>query len=532
MRFGSRSVCSRLALGVSSAALVLTAAGAASANGFEIPENGTEVMARGGAWTAKADSPLAMQLNPAGLAGQKRALLVNSNFTWQKLCYQRTGKYGDVSTSRANTAFIGGDYSGDAYPEVCKHNGLGDVNVVPQIIFTTPINDRVNFAAGIVTPSGTGKAEWDDRVTTANGHLAPSPQRYMLLRAETIILYPTLSVGAAITPQLRVGASLQWGLALLKFSNVSIATQDNLNESPDHDLRADLKANSFFIPAVIAGAMYDVTPDFTIGGMFRWSKDITVTNADVSITGPYYNNDKGNPCTNAITPCVSDRHADKIVVPQPIDARLGFRFHPKRADAKTTGKFERRDSLASELFDVEVDLTYSHNKSFENLGIYFPDPTGPDKQLVAMAGTKAAGVIPGDASVPHKWKDNVGIRVGFEFNAIPNLLALRAGGFLQTSALDPAYAGIDFLPSTMFGGFLGGTYRVSKALDLSAGFGHIFVSSVDNGDGGKVRALVAQETQNPCTTDPAARYRSCEAINSGKYTSSYNMFSLGATIHM
>lgn len=529
MRFGSLR---RLALGVSSASLVLTAAGAASANGFEIPENGTEVMGRAGAWTAKADSPLALQHNPAGLAGQKRALLVNSNLTWQKLCFQRSGNYGDVSTSRASTQFNGADYSGDAFPEVCKHNGFGDVNVVPQVIFNTPINERVNFAAGIVTPSGTGKAEWDDRVTTANGHLAPSPQRYMLLRAETIILFPTVSVGAAITPELRVGASLQWGLAMLKFSNASIATQDNLNEAPNNDLRADLKANSFFIPAVILGAMYDVTPDFTIGGMFRWSKDVTVTNADVSITGPYYNQDKGNACTSPTTPCVTDRHADKIVVPQPIDARLGFRFHPKRAGAKTTGKFERRDSLASEAFDLEVDLTYSHNKSFDTLGIFFPDPAGANAQYVAMASASRAGKIPGDASVPHKWKDNVGVRAGFELNAIPDQLALRVGGFLQTSSVDAAYAGIDFLPSMMVGGFLGGTYRVSKALDLSAGFGHIFVKSVDNGNGGQVRALVAQEQQSPCPTDPNARYRSCEAINSGKYTSSYDMFSLGATIRM
>lgn len=524
MRFGSLR---RLALGVSSASLVLTAAGAASANGFEVPENGTEVMGRAGAWTAKADSPLALQHNPAGLAGQKRALLVNSNFTWQSLCYQRTGNYAATGGSRADTVFRNQDYGGDAYPEVCKKNGLGAVNVVPQVVFAAPINDRLTIAGGIVTPSGTGKAEWDDRVTTANGNLAPAPQRYMLISAETIIIFPTVSVGYAVTPRFRLGASFQWGVAILKFSKHSMATYDNTDELPNQDLRADLKAHSLFIPAVIGGALYDVTDDVSIGAMFRWSSDIKVSDADVSITGPAYGRGTATPCSNASTPCVTERKSDTITVPQPIDARLGFRFHPRRAGAKTTKEWQRRDSLATDLLDVEIDLTYAHNKTFDMLGLLFPPA-----QYVAMGNQSRAGVIPADASVPHRWKDTVGARLGFDYNVLPNQLALRVGGFVQTSAVDDPYANIDFLPSTLFGGFVGGTYRVSDALDLSAGFGHIFVKSVDNGTSGAVRALVAQEKQNPCLTDPGATYRSCNAINSGKFTSGYNMFSLGATIRM
>ncbi len=529
MRIGSLR---RLALAVSSASFVLGAAGAASANGFEIPENGTEVMGRAGAWTAKADSPLALQMNPAGLAGQKAGLLVNSNFTWQSMCFQRSGSYGDVSTNLSGTVFRGQDYSKQPFPEVCKANGFGNVNVVPQIIYAAPVTERLTLAGGLVSPSGTGKSEWPDQVTTANGTAAPAPQRYMLLSAQTTIIYPTVSVGYAVTEKVRLGLSLQWGLAFLKFSNVSIATQNDLSESPNADLRADLKANSYFIPAVVAGGLFDLTDDVSVGAMFRWSKDVTISGADVSITGPYYGRGTDGACTTGVnTPCVTAAHADKIVVPQPMDARLGFRFHPKRKDAKTTKKFERRDSLASDLFDAEIDLTYSHNKTFDTLGIFFPDPSGANAQYVALATAARAGKIPGDASVPHNWADSVGIRVGLEVPILPDQLALRFGGFLQTNAVSAQYAGIDFLPSRMIGGFLGGTYRVSRALDLSAGFGHIFVQTVDNGDTGQVRALVAQsDNGTQCPGNPA--YRSCEAVNSGRYTAGYNMVSLGATIHL
>lgn len=522
MRIGSLR---RLALAVSSASFVLGIAGAASANGFEIPENGTEVMGRAGAWTAKADSPLALQHNPAGLAGQRGGLLVNTNLTWQSMCFKRAGSYGDVSSTLSATTFKGSGYANDPYPEVCKKNGLANVNVVPQIIYALPINEQLTLAGGLVSPSGTGKAEWGDTVTTANGSLAPAPQRYMLLSDETLIIFPTISAGYAVTPQVRLGVSLQWGIALLKFSNMSMAQQLDYNESPSQDLRADLKANNFFTPAVIAGGLFELSDDVSIGGMFRWSKDIVVTGAEVNITGPAYGVDKGNACNNPSTPCVTTRRADKITIPQPMDARLGVRWHPKRKDAKTTKAFARRDSLASDLFDIEIDLTYSHNKSFGDLGIAFPPGQG-----VAMASVKTAGYIPENANVPHNWKDSVGVRVGGDYIVVPDQLSVRVGAFLQTSSVDPAYAGIDFLPSTMFGGFLGGTYRVSRAVDLSAGFGHIFVKSVDNTGAGNVYGLVAQE--NPCTPAKTPGYRTCESINSGKYTSGYNMVSLGATFHL
>src|SRR4051812_16471886 len=80
----------------------------AKASGFEVPENGTEIMGRAGAWTARADNPMAAALNPAGLAGQGTSFLVNANLTWQKFCFARAGSYSS-DANNANTIFQGQD---------------------------------------------------------------------------------------------------------------------------------------------------------------------------------------------------------------------------------------------------------------------------------------------------------------------------------------------------------------------------------------------------------------------------------------
>ncbi|MCU1282808.1 MAG: Long-chain fatty acid transport protein, partial [bacterium] len=76
-------------------AIVLAVLGlptAAFAGGFEIPDNGTEALGRGGTFTAKADSPLAIQYNVAGLAKQRGTnLLFDSNIVIQDYEFTRAG---------------------------------------------------------------------------------------------------------------------------------------------------------------------------------------------------------------------------------------------------------------------------------------------------------------------------------------------------------------------------------------------------------------------------------------------------------
>src|SRR5262245_28456759 len=124
MRRSTRGGIFCAALGVACALSATTSERDARAGGgFEVPEIGTEAMGRGGAWTARADTPLAAILNPAGLAGQKTGFAVDMNLVWQKYCFQRFGNY-DNNVTTANTTFQGSAYGGQPYPEVCKKNGF------------------------------------------------------------------------------------------------------------------------------------------------------------------------------------------------------------------------------------------------------------------------------------------------------------------------------------------------------------------------------------------------------------------------
>src|SRR5580693_2823141 len=74
----------------------------ALAGGFELPDNGTEALGRGGAFVAKADDPTAIMFNPAGLAEQRgtRALL-DGHVVMSSYSFQRFGAYPDSPSDPA-----------------------------------------------------------------------------------------------------------------------------------------------------------------------------------------------------------------------------------------------------------------------------------------------------------------------------------------------------------------------------------------------------------------------------------------------
>src|SRR4051812_19706638 len=81
------------------AVIILAATRVVYAGGLELPDNGTEALGRGGAFTAKADDATAMQYNVAGLARQRGTrLLFDGNLLLSTLDFQRSGNYPDAVT--------------------------------------------------------------------------------------------------------------------------------------------------------------------------------------------------------------------------------------------------------------------------------------------------------------------------------------------------------------------------------------------------------------------------------------------------
>ncbi|MFI5301263.1 MAG: OmpP1/FadL family transporter, partial [Polyangiales bacterium] len=551
MRSWSTGRRRNLQFGVFGALAVLGSSRTASANGFEYPELGTEVMGRAGAYTAKADAPIAMALNPAGLAGQGTAIFFDANAAWQSMCFQRAGAYPNQNGNGAAGDMSG--YAGAPYPQVCKDNGLADVNVVPTIIFSYQVTPKLSLAAGLASPNAAGKSNWPTEVAVSASDgstvMAPAPQRYLLLSQSAIIAYPSVGFGWEVAPGVRLGGTFEWVISYLKFSNVAqgVLSGSSKNvENPADDLRADLTVKSYFTPAFVVGALISPARFFDFGVSFRWSGDIDTTNTTVQVTGPYPGNSARAaycpapttyPTTGYTDPCAlapnnqvpANASTAHFVIAQPWDLKMGFRYHQPRTGAvSSTGS--ARDPMSMDVFDVELDVTYSHNSSLDKIGIAFPAGMG-----VNFGSSIGASNIPTDASVPHQWQDVWGFRLGGEYVLLPNQLAVRAGGYFQTTGIDAGYLGIDFSPTQQFGLYAGTTYR-TRNFDLSLGLGHVFYKSLDNGGNGNVYGLLADPTApdaTVCKTSgvPPTVGRMCGPQNGGSLTQSLNILSLGVTKH-
>ena len=350
----------------------------------------------------------------------------------------------------------------------------------------------------------------------------------------------------------------------------------------------------YFIPGFTLGTIWSATPNIDIAGWYKWSDAIQAT-GDAGTAATFYTkqnaagdsknvrygdttfDDCGTGTTNAIAnkPCGSGDNAHvKFVIP--MEAKLGFRFHKPRstpapeaappppepvapagegppsadlaaappavsANPAAPASSHVRDPLATDVFDLEADLTWANNSAADTIQIRFPgDASG--KGLLPVAGV-AGGEIPPNADQKRGFKDVVGVRVGGDYNIVPDKLALRAGTFFETSALEAQYQNIDFAASSRFGLALGATYRIrfgegekTSALELMLGYGHIFFAEQSrtdpNASGSPALAGTSCNKLNPVAgsqtcEDGSQRYRSKWPVNLGTITNSVNVINAG-----
>jgi long-chain fatty acid transport protein len=221
----------------------------------------------------------------------------------------------------------------------------------------------------------------------------------------------------------------------------------------------------------------------------------------------------------------------RFKLPLPMEARLGVRYHhPREGAAPPSEVFAQhegwaRDAMSQDLFDIEVDLTWAHNSAVDTVEVRW-------EPGIAINGTP--GFLPQNADVPHEWKDVLGVRLGGEFVAIPDFLAVRAGGFFESQGVDDEYLNLDFHLGWRAGVGAGGTVRLggpSFHFDLSLAYQHTFFGELDNGGQGLVRGLSGdQNTGTDTPEDPSDDSRTRQFKNGGKATSSLDEVALGATV--
>ncbi len=512
---------------------------------MEFPDNGSEQEGRGGAWVARASDPLATFYNPAGLAGQPTRLTLQGNLSRQGTCFTRTKAAGDPTQD--------GVQAGGAYPQVCND---GKVFPNPQLAFTYRLTDRIGLGIAILGPSAVGNVAWPDFGSGG----APSPQRDLLVSSSVLLLTPTIGVGWEPIDNLRIGASFIAGTApSIDFVTVSPALGDASEQNPgSNDVRAELKAKDWFVPGFTVGAIWTPTDRLDVAAWYKYMAPID-TKGDVVTQSNYYQYGYSNPASSKIVygdtalancnnpmlsstnPCGNGNNAS-IKVPLPMEGKLGLRYHHPRADVPAEAHV--RDPIKQDLFDVEADLTWANDSAFDYLQIRFPGSAGGQGVIPANPGITASAVLPPTADVRHHFSDVFGLRVGGDYNLLPDQLALRAGGFFETQAADPTFQNIDFDAASRFGLALGGTYRLRfgaekrQALDLMLAYGHVFFSTLSNTDPNAqgIPALTGEQCLGGVKTtaggqcaNGAPQYRTPWPVNLGTITSAIDVLNVGAS---
>jgi len=523
------SLVAKLSSSAAALALLSVTTTASASNAFEVPDHGVEQFGRGGAWVARASDPMAAWFNPAALATQKSGVSLGVSLLWTKTCFGRENPDGSPKQVTDGSATR-------VYPETCNENS-GTPFPNPSLAGAYRINDKLAIGLAVLGPHAAGDAEWPDVVdgTDQRGNYAPTPAptRYMLLKKHGLVVHPALSVAYSVTPELHFGAGFVWGIASFEFKTIT-GSLGQTQEGWTHDIVAEMKAKDMFVPGFILGGLWEAHRRIDVGAWFRWS-DAIKASGDALLSGEYYDNkglaqDPSRYCDlgSSIGPqnCTQTPSGEtKMRLNQPIEAKLGVRYHHPRSDVTppTTSQGHRvRDPIAEDLFDIEVDLTYARNSVVDSLEIRFP----PNIAIPWLAGAD----VPINADVPHHFKDVYGVRIGGDFVVLPNQLAVRAGGFFETRGQDPAFANIDFVPAQRFGLTAGATYRVGP-VDINIAGGHVFGSKIDNGGNGDLPALTGTPTTSypSRTTGETTPYRTPYAINDGWVQESVTVAQVGAT---
>jgi long-chain fatty acid transport protein len=458
----------------------------AFAGGLEFPDNNTEALSRGAAFTAKADDASALEYNVAGLARQRGTrLLLSANFVSNTYQFQRSGVYPD-NPSDPNTP-----YGGQPYAPVSQQGGIFPA---PFLGISTDFNyfDRWTFAVGVFGPSSYGSRSYP---TEVNG--IPSASRYDLVHANLLLVLPTLAAAVRVTKWLELGIALH--LVLGTFDLESIGFVDlgrGTCPQPEYancDASTTLNLTGFTATAAL-GAMLHPGRGWSIGVNLRGPVVLDATGTV-----------NGTPPKAQSVPINQDVAYFHTELPWVL--RLGLRY----------AWLSHKDGF--EDGDVELDGTYESWST--------TDSEGPKIRIPNLAIFQDI-----NPTVTHHYRDTFSVRLGGSYNIrLPaGVLAIRAGFFFDSAATHYADTRLDFDTMAKYAPTVGLGYRI-RGIAINVGYAYIWEPDRDvtNGD---IRPInpVTNGSSNSSTFDANGKPVPLPAVNNGHYHASTQIFSLSLNI--
>lgn len=464
----------------------------AQAGGFEIPANGTEALGRGGAFTAKADSPLALEYNVAGLAKQRgtRALFDN-NLALSSYRFTRQGadSFGDFPTVSAKTTT----------PFYAPWFGLST---------DFGFFRRLTFALGIYGPSSIGRRTFPIFVPTQTGPDRPGPGRYDLATTDLLIFFPTLAVGVRATRFLDVGFAVQQVSAQIKLASMTYAPQSlpvfpassvcsTQAEVAGCDSLTRFTGKSYDNYMLQWGALFHLGPDVDLGLNARSASNLgarpIVVRGTVSATEPPYLQGAG---------IGAEKMDGEFTINLPWVFRGGLRYGQTFSGVP--------------LFDVELDVVYEAwswlSGTDHTLSLLNPPPLVNKGQPTTL-------------TLPHRYLDTVGVRLGGSFTVPVSATALatvRLGGFFDSSASADADLRLDFDTLAKLGVSSGVGFSMRGVeVNLAYCYQHSLSRTVTDGQLRIIDGTTGQPAQLGGQT--------LAPVNNGTYSGSTHLLSAGLT---
>ena len=492
----------------------------ALAGGFDYPAPGTTGLARGGAFTARADDPTAIFYNPAGAARLPGTqIFLSGNVLMEDIRYQR--RIYPVAGASSKTSVPVDRYPHDSSLRMPEVQNDAPPFVTPFLAISSdlggllkPHNLRLlaGFYGPHVQPSHSfpryceaGANPCVPTDDSKNG--LPSPARYDALFTYEIVVYP--SVGLAWQPfdELRIGFVFQATYATFEFRSVLSAIPfKELDGQPlehpkdDVDITADVE--DAFTPTAIIGIHLAPTSfleagfSMRIGYTFDFEGEVTAT----SESG-MHELVKPNPATINIS------------LDMPWVVRAGLRYI-------------NRDDQQRERFDVELDFVW------ESTGFV-------DRYNITTGGKILGNEIQGLDQV-HNWKDTWGMRAGGTYHLrdlfADGVLSLSAGVSYESNAMPEDYTRMDFLPFERVGLALGVAVQWRR-YSFGVGYMHqIYTEREVMPDGGDARTGACASSggtrgcgsQIPQMTPMNSSFGG--PIGNGTYRMSVDIVSIGASV--
>jgi hypothetical protein len=530
---------------------------AAASNPLEYPDNGGAAFSRGGAWLATATDPLAAHYNPAAMATQSSGFELGLLFAYNSVCFSRKNPGNqDTGPTQGTSPDLGGR---PRYIPTCNQTTT-QPRIIPSLGIVWRATDSLALGFAVVPPAtyGGSPGEWpafaDARLPSGELRRQPAPYRYMTVGNRSTILHPTFSFGYDLGGGFRVGAGFIWSLAVIDVESFSVRTtypaQRDGGDEAGSDTLSRLRTKDMFVPGAVVALHWSATSNFDLAAWGRWLDAVDSSQGDVDIMSNYFDPGAANfsqpapICQDLSSSCPGQRTPDHFgddpdifkqfrFVVTPPEIRAGVRFHVPRTAEKVQLALPvagppTRDPLRDDLFDVEVNASYTFNSVGDLITVRFEgNPDGTAKHAV-----RPEGRLPPRGDRPTGYKDSVGVRLGGQYNLVASKFGIRAGTWFETESADAEWLHVSPVPAAR-GGFGGGLVYRHGSLDISLGYQRHYSQGLDNRGNGALKANAGTHTgpteEFRIGAEPAEQqFRTYNTVNGGRVAQSANVFAAGA----